>query len=106
MYDIQHCFIYRPSDSIVSEDVIKPTHWLSDALTTRLEFIHTTRLDLIHKKSTQYFPYLCWWFLNFCCLVVEKNMSEVLTVAMKTVTYSKIFSVTTLQRARVLLVAA
>jgi hypothetical protein len=44
MYDIQHCFIYRPSDSTVSEDAAVPNpgqmrlrHWLSDALTTRLD---------------------------------------------------------------------
>jgi hypothetical protein len=47
MYDIQHCFICRPSDSTVSEDAgIEPRtvttirHWLSDALTIRLDLIH------------------------------------------------------------------
>jgi hypothetical protein len=54
MYDIQHCFICCLSDSTVSEDAgIEPRtvatirHWLSDALTTRLDLIHT-RLDVIH----------------------------------------------------------
>jgi hypothetical protein len=58
MYDIQYCFIYRPSDSIVSEDAgIEPRtvtslrlrHWLSDAPTTQLDLIHI-RLDLIHTR--------------------------------------------------------
>jgi hypothetical protein len=48
-YFIQHCFIYCPSDSPVSEDAeIKPRTvvtlaflaWQSDALTTRLDLIH------------------------------------------------------------------
>jgi hypothetical protein len=45
--DIQHCFICRSSDSTVSEDAeIAPRtvatiqHWLSDALTARLDLIH------------------------------------------------------------------
>jgi hypothetical protein len=44
-YFIQHCFICRPSDLIVSEDaVIEPRfrHWLSDALTNRLDLIHNS----------------------------------------------------------------
>jgi hypothetical protein len=52
MYDIQHCLICRPLDSIVSEKArIEPrtvaTTALALALTTRLDLIHT-RLDLIH----------------------------------------------------------
>jgi hypothetical protein len=51
MYDIEHCFICRQSDSTVSENAefeprtvaLRLRHWLSDAL--------TTRLDLIHKKN-------------------------------------------------------
>jgi hypothetical protein len=46
MYDIQHCFICRSSDSTVSEDAeIAPRtvatirHWLSDALTAGLDLI-------------------------------------------------------------------
>jgi hypothetical protein len=46
MYNIQYCFICRPSDFTVSEDAgIEPRtqlrlrHWLSDALTTRLDLI-------------------------------------------------------------------
>ncbi len=42
MYVIQHCFICRPSDSTVSEDVwMEPrTTATSDALTIRLDLIH------------------------------------------------------------------
>jgi hypothetical protein len=47
MYDTQHCFVCRPSDSTVSEDAgIEPKAscdyviGLSDALTTRLDLIH------------------------------------------------------------------
>jgi hypothetical protein len=64
MYDIKHCFICRPSDSIVSEDAgianpgqLRLQHWLSHALTTRpdlihprLDLIHITWLDLIHQN--------------------------------------------------------
>jgi hypothetical protein len=52
MYDIQHCFICRPSDSTVSENAgIEPrtVATTSDALTTRLDLIHN-RLDLIHTR--------------------------------------------------------
>jgi hypothetical protein len=66
MYDIQYCFIYRPSDSIVSEDAgIEPRtvtscdygigtrlhliHTLLDLIHTRLDLIYT-RLDLIHTR--------------------------------------------------------
>ena len=58
IYDTQHCFICRPSDSTVSEDAgIEPRtrlrlrHCLSDALTTQLDLIHT-RLDLIQRVIT------------------------------------------------------
>ncbi len=60
MYDIQHCFICRHSDSTVSEDAgIEPrtvatTALASDALTTRIDLIHT-RLDLIHISSSPTF---------------------------------------------------
>ncbi len=48
MYDIQNYFIYRPSDSKVSEDAgIEPStvasvlrHWQPDAPTTRKDLIH------------------------------------------------------------------
>ncbi len=47
MYDIQHCFICRPSDSTVSEDAgIEPLGQISS--TVRLDLIRT-RLDLIHS---------------------------------------------------------
>jgi hypothetical protein len=56
MYEIQHCFICRPSDSTVTENagigartVATIRHWLSDALSTRLDLIHS-RLDLIHTR--------------------------------------------------------
>ncbi len=54
LYCIQHCFICRPSDSTVSEDagsnprLLQLWHWQSDALTARLDLIHT-KLDLIHQ---------------------------------------------------------
>ena len=54
MYDIQHCFICRPSESSVSEDAwIEPrtvaTTALAVALTTRIDLIQT-RLDRIHTR--------------------------------------------------------
>jgi hypothetical protein len=63
MYDIQHCFICRPSDSTGSEDAgIKPRTVATAALAVRrsnhsarshpqirLDLIHT-RLDLIHSR--------------------------------------------------------
>ncbi len=63
-YNIQHCFICRPSDSPVPTDAgIEPNpgplqlvHWQSGALTTRLDLIRTridlirTRLDLIRAR--------------------------------------------------------
>ncbi len=55
MYDIQHCFICRPSDFTVSEDagieprIVATTALAADALTTRLDLIHF-RLDLIHAR--------------------------------------------------------
>ncbi len=55
-YVIQHCFICRPSDSTVSEDAdLDPgllwlRHWQPDALTTRLDLIHS-QLDLIHDSA-------------------------------------------------------
>ncbi len=57
MYCIQHCFICRPSDFIVSEprrilgsnpELLRLRHWQPDVLTTRLDLIHN-RLDLIHN---------------------------------------------------------
>jgi hypothetical protein len=67
MYDIQHCFICRPSDSTVSEDagiehrtvattalaVRRPNHSARyHPPKTRLDLIHT-RLDLIHKNGKE-----------------------------------------------------
>ncbi len=63
MYDIQHCFFYRPSDSTVSKDaVIEPrtvettasavrrsNHSARSHPQARLDLIHT-RLDLIHTR--------------------------------------------------------
>ncbi len=55
MYVIQHCFIYRPSDSTVSEDAEIETRTVATlALTARrsnnLARSHPrTRLNLIHK---------------------------------------------------------
>jgi hypothetical protein len=45
MYDIQHCFICRPSDSTVSEDAGIEPRTVAAALTTRLDLIYT-RLDI------------------------------------------------------------
>jgi hypothetical protein len=50
MYDIQHCFICRPSDSTVSADAGRLRHWLSDALTIRLDFIHHVLLRICAFK--------------------------------------------------------
>ncbi len=59
MYDIQHCFICRPSASTVSEDAgIEPRtvatirHWLSYALTTLLDFIHLLKLKCAHQAGS------------------------------------------------------
>ncbi len=55
MYDIHHCFICRPSDSIVSEDAgIQPRSVATTALTIRRSNHSAgshpqTRLNLIHK---------------------------------------------------------
>ncbi len=57
MYDIQHCFICRHSDSTVPEDVgIEPRTVATTTLavrrsnqTTRLDLVHI-RLDIIHKR--------------------------------------------------------
>jgi hypothetical protein len=65
MYDIQHCFICRPSDSTVSEDAgIEPRTVATTALAVRRSNHSArshplTRLDLIHNSATshpQYFP--------------------------------------------------
>jgi hypothetical protein len=39
-YDIQHCFICRPSEFTGNPGQLRLQHWLSDALTTRLDLIH------------------------------------------------------------------
>ncbi len=60
MYCVQHCFIYRPSDSTVldrTQDCCDYDIGI-DTLTTRLDLIHT-RLDLIHQEK--------FW------LITEKN---------------------------------
>jgi hypothetical protein len=56
MYDIQQCFICRPSDFSVSEDAgIEPRTVattalaVTDAVINRLDLIHI-RLDLIHTR--------------------------------------------------------
>ena len=67
MYDIQHCFICRPSDSIVSVDAgIEPRTVAtlalavrSDSLTTRLDFMpnsarsHLDGIDGTEKDNTE-----------------------------------------------------
>jgi hypothetical protein len=56
MFDIQHCIICRPSDYIVSEDAeIEPktvatTALAVNALTTRLDLIHNSAIDLINTR--------------------------------------------------------
>jgi hypothetical protein len=63
MFFIQHCFIWRPSNSTVSEDAgieqwtVVIWQWQSDALPTLLDLIHTLArshpklwLDLIHIR--------------------------------------------------------
>jgi hypothetical protein len=87
IYDIQHCFICRPSDSTVSEYAgIEPRTVVTTALTTAL----TTRLDLIHNffrniciielKSTRTLARMvCFCLLEFFSSAVEqkhKNISR------------------------------
>ncbi len=49
MHFIQHCFIWRPSDSTVSKDPgqLRLRHWLLDALTIRID---QHLLDIIFSK--------------------------------------------------------
>jgi hypothetical protein len=71
MYDIQHCFIYRPSDSTVSEDAgIEPRTVATTALTVR----RSKHLARSHPHSARSHP----------CKVThkatkgfEKNISEI-----------------------------
>ncbi len=61
MYGIQHCFICRPSDFTASKDggieprtVATIRHWLSEALSTRLDLIDNTSrigIDPIHHSA-------------------------------------------------------
>ncbi len=58
IYCIQHCFICRPSDSIVSQDAgIEPRTLATSALAVRRsnhyigQISTTTRLDLIHNQA-------------------------------------------------------
>ena len=53
MYDIQHCFIWRPSDSDVSEDAgIEPRTVVTTALTTRLDLIHYSARSHPHSARS------------------------------------------------------
>jgi hypothetical protein len=65
VFFIQHCFICRPSDFTVSDVAgIEPRtvelwDWQSDALSTRLDIIHSarsqpSRLDLIHFSASSH----------------------------------------------------
>jgi hypothetical protein len=55
-YIIQHCFICCPSESNVSEDggieymILRHWHWQCDALTTWLNLILNSAIDLIHTR--------------------------------------------------------
>ncbi len=82
MYDIQHCFICRPSDFTVSENAgIEPRtvatirHWLSDALTTRLDLTFSPlKCSLIFYKVVMLLQWLfCFQFSCFCLLPNVKN---------------------------------
>ncbi len=82
MYDIQYCFICRPSDSTVSDnaeietqDSLRLRHWLSNALTTRLDFIHkeikftnnwNAWLESGSRKATNnfFFKVLKYWMIS------------------------------------------
>jgi hypothetical protein len=90
MYFIRHCFIYRPSDSTMSEyagidaGLWRLWHWQSDAsFTSRLILIHnaaithpqrgynssTTRLNLIHNLHKLFNVHVSWSALSrrsFC----------------------------------------
>jgi hypothetical protein len=63
MYDIQHCFICRPSDFTVCRRMLgsKPGQLrlygigCSNALNTQLDLIPQTRLDLIHSSARSHF---------------------------------------------------
>ncbi len=61
MYGIQHCFIFRPSDSTVSEDAgIEPRTIVTPALAVRRNNhstkSHPHRLNFIHKQLGTYRP--------------------------------------------------
>jgi hypothetical protein len=71
MYDIQHCFICRPSDSTVSEDAgIEPRLVATTALAVRRS--NTTWLDLIHKcysVATFVASLLTLYSLSYICTI-------------------------------------
>ncbi len=70
MYDIQHCFICRPSDSPVSEDAgIEPRTVATTALAVRRTI--TTRLDLI-------ISILEWSTLSIIFLTVEQRVCKIM----------------------------
>ncbi len=68
MYDIQHCFICRPSVFTVSEDAgIEPMTVATTALAVRRSI--TTRLDLIHF-------YIFYFFHHFLALISAPAILE------------------------------
>ncbi len=88
---IQHCFIYRPSDSTLSEDAGIDSglwHWQPDALTLRLDLIHTrlnlihTRLDCIHTRLDLIIMLGTWRFiwnpLRRSCIIFRRTVGMLL----------------------------
>jgi hypothetical protein len=59
MYDIQHCFICRPSDSTVSEDAgLEPR----TVATTALAVGRSNHLARSHPQGTTFGPVECYVF--------------------------------------------
>ncbi len=114
-YVIQHCFICRHCAGGCwdwTQDCYRLWHWQPDALTLRLDLIHKSRLDLIHRRldlihnSARSHPQLIlcisqyvWlhsylgntlWCVNVCNPQKEKDSKRV--KRNKTETYSHLYN--------------